>query len=357
MNEKKCGYRMNEKINFACENILYEGDRVLFTPLDRNMILSLDLASDTVEILGKIPEGGLNKKRLSSSILKCDDYYLFVPFLAERIWISDSSFCRWDAIDLPHKIQANKFYRGFIYNGKVFMIPTHYPYIVQIDVCKKEVRELDIPVKPQEELDSKYGYFFSNFVKEGNFLYLASCCSNAVLILNLDTLEYEWKTVGSKENKYVAIAKKDNFFWLAPRRNTRIVRWNGNDVYEEYELIQNYDDKYIYLGVVDNGNIFLPSIIENESVYMDQAGVHKNSCDNGYIFAENVENGTLLLADYHGNLWIQSSQQKIERHLSITQEQLDEYIERNIKNIRDYTSEDVVNEDEVINLRNFIKFI
>ena len=69
----------------------------------------------------------------------------------------------------------------------------------------------------------------NNFCVADDSVYFTIGCSNIVLEMNLDTEAFAIHSIGSNDSKYLDIDYDGKDFWLLPRDNLRIVKWNRSN--------------------------------------------------------------------------------------------------------------------------------
>ena len=89
-------------------------------------------------------------------------------------------------------------------------------YVELIDKIEKKIENI------------KEIYFFVEGIIRGNDVYLPFCCTNAVLIFNLENKTTKIVEINSKVKGFCGIVDDGENLWLAPEKNQdqNIIKWN-----------------------------------------------------------------------------------------------------------------------------------
>ena len=112
-----------------------------------------------------------------------------------------------------------------------------YPAIIRLDSVTGEMTYITdwVPVVAGMTSDEGSFFFADKLVVQDNSFVVASCCSNAVVCFNMDTLTSTVYSVGNKSNRHSAICFDGVDYWLSPRSDGPVIKWNmSTDQWEEY---------------------------------------------------------------------------------------------------------------------------
>lgn len=357
----------NVKDNLAvliAEDCIQIDRKLLFVARDINLIFSLDMDNGKTELIDSIPEEDLFANRLSAKIVSWKQKLIFVPFNAKKICIYRKNTREWNG--LPLKSVGNediplKMFQAIPYQNKVFLIGSNYPAIVCIDAETEELTYFDKVYERLRGRRKELGdcYVRCDYVKINDCFYMASALNNKVLRFDMSNCQYSWIEVGNDINRYSGITWDGSNFWLAPRQNTAIVKWDGGKEVTEYPLPKGFEKECIhFLGAVYDGTqIIMPGIegsktisfteahAETPTVWPEQYSFYKRINDN-YIVSQAV-NGYLEVLDVNG---------KTERYLCATDKKI-------IDNTNHNRSASILNtmqkkpyiENQIINLYDLFK--
>lgn len=302
---------MRENVTLTAVGGTKVGNELIFVALDLNLIYKVNLDSKKTFIIGSVPEESFLQRAVCSAIAYSNDRLIFAPMTAEKIWIYHFKTNEWHGIELRSYSEAripSKFVQIVVYKEKVFMVGALYPAIVCLDLNDETVTYLEEPyIKLREKHElTKDVYFRSDYVLKDDVLYMASCVSNHVLMIHLETMECTLIEVGSAENRYSGIAYDYNAFWLVPRINTSIVKWDGECSVQEYMLPESVNECPAYLGVVCyKDKIIFPSISSAKTLILNSENLKDYKYDNSkYMFVKMLDDGEILSGSKDGTICV-----------------------------------------------------
>ncbi len=257
------------------EDCVRIGEDLYFIDSECNIIYKMEIKTGVISIVGSIPEENLLAPRLSAKIVHIDKKLYFSPMNAKKIWRYDLQTEEWKGFSRKTygKTSFGHMFQAIEYDKKIFFIGCSYPAIIALDTVTEKTEYIE---KPYEYLDGKAreendSYFRTDYVKKYKKIYMASCVSNEVFIFDLETQEFEFVTIGESYFRYSGIAYDGKQFYLSPRKNTPIVKWDGKNT-EYYTLPSIYNDRneMIFGGVwCDADKIVLPSVFWDKSIVIE----------------------------------------------------------------------------------------
>lgn len=262
-------------LNLVSEGCAKYKNKFYFVSKDMNIIYSIDEITKDVKYEGCFEDEPIDAVRLCARILTHNDALIFVPMNAPNVSIFNLNDKSWKYVKVRdiEKYNYDRFFSAEIYEDKLFLIGSTYPSIMVVnlsDLSAEYISEMYIPLY---ELLPRFKDCFvrAGVAKVNNTLYISSCLNNQVLIFNMDDYQWEKVEVGEKGNRYVGIAYDGSDFWLAPRRQGNIVRWNERTgVTQEYSLDYMDRDQYYFGSVVfDGNNIIFPGMQSKHTVIID----------------------------------------------------------------------------------------
>lgn len=262
-----------------------------------NLIFSLDMNSDKVEILSIIPDNAYEGEEFSGCITFYNDELFIGPIMSNNIWIFNIKTKKWDKIERKEisNTSAGSLLQAFVYNEHVYMIGGSYPAIIIINPKTKEIEYIEKPFKDKNEKDITDAFFRAEHVLIDDNIYIPCCFDNTVLKMNLRTREYEWIKVGASLNRYSGITFDGSFFWLAPRHNSNVVQWDGKLNVYEFELPERYDVSVYFGGCCRSGNeIYFCNIVNGETFSVDINEKTRKEAKHKYILIKEFDNLTVF---------------------------------------------------------------
>ena len=118
-----------------------------------------------------------------------------------------------------------------------------YPAIVQIDARTDAARYIaDWLPKIQEVKNEDHSWFFYGTAFVGGKLFIAVCCANAVVALDMAALKSEVRVLGKDDVNYNGICHDGASFWLAPCRTANgaaaLLKWDGDSHAADTERVE-----------------------------------------------------------------------------------------------------------------------
>lgn len=274
-----------------------------------NMLFSINLLNEELTFLGGIPEESVFSKGLTCNLIYIKEHIIIVPLLAKKIWVYSLESREWKSVDIEkcRVYGRGTYFRHAIqHKNSLFFIGGHYPAIVKMDLPSCRLTYLKEPfLRYTESEESGELYFRGDFVYKEDTLYLASGRDNAVLIYNLDTQTYKWLEIGKKENRYSGIMWDGKHYWLSPRKNTSIIKWDGCDSVTEYEIPEEkIVNDIAYAGIINRNNqIIIPALAQSgaDTIIISKTGVMEFDRKK-YTFYKRTEEGDYIAQDSEGQI-------------------------------------------------------
>lgn len=190
--------------------------------------------------------------------VKKDNFIYFPPLKADNIVICSEEEKSFREIPFKTiKLKENaygSFYTAVAYDRYVYFTPARYPAIMRLDTLTDEVTYYSDWVEPLSKLtnDPIEAFFFQPLIV-GSSIWLASCCSNAVVEFDMETLKSKVYKVGKKENQYIGLCFDGENFWLNPIHDTNLVKWNNLTGETAEFKLDNKGARYAFLQPIYKG--------------------------------------------------------------------------------------------------------
>ena len=350
----------SKKKVIAIEDCTRVGEELFFITKDINIICKMNIVSGHVHIVDSLPEEDVVGKRLGSKIVFYNDELFFAPMEAKKIWRYNLKNGIWKGYErkvIDNWSPRGEMFQAISYKDKIFFIGAIYPAIVVLDLEKDELDYIESPYVKNKKIAEikKDGYFRSDYVQIEDTIFLASCLTNEVIKFNLETYETEYIEVGSKENCYAGIGYDGKVFYLAPRKITPIVVWDGLKSYRELNLPTEFlsKDGCIFGGVLcKNGNAYLPACFQATSLIITDSDpieiVQKQ-----YYFHKFIGEDTFVSLDYEGVINIYESGNHYQHVLHIDVDRVNAYLKGRKLLMNSKTG--IIQESEFVNLEVFLE--
>ncbi len=344
------------------EDFCIKDRKVLFVARDMNLICELDLDRGITDILGNIPSERIMMQRAVSKIDIWKNEIIFVPLNSDKIMIYNTEKQEWSDIAVDAKCERLKFFQTILFEDVLFLFGSLYPSIIKLDLITKQLTYYEEMFNelPEDFVEKGKAFFRCDYATVGSKVYFATCCGNLVLEFDLRTTDYSWYSVGNTGNEYSGIAWDGEYFWLSPRENTPVVRWDGKSDVKEMKLPQGVEGTNgLFLGVaVYQGDIIFPAMTPRKTVI-----IHKKSesdievADTAYSCYKVLSDSHRVVQDEYGRMFIDEN--GIERCYNncLSDEVLQEYFDENKEQILLELLEDGCIESSLFDLERFCQLI
>ena len=298
MNNKK---KKNRKVLLPAEAGAVVGNDIYFFSSEYNLLYKIHMPEFTASIISHIP----CEKKVAFKWFRKMRYWrgklILIPSCAEKIWLYDLCSREWRSISIAHPQIPLKFWGTIIYQDTIFLFGAAYPAILKINLNDYSISYLELPGLPARKEDES-GLFCTEAIRLGNMVYSPVSISNHVMWMNLDTSEFGWKQVGTAGNEYCGIDYDKSDFWIPSWQHGKIVKWDGDLQWEEFELPEEIvDRRYQFTGAVcDENTIRFLTIQDGKSLEIrkDISGkvwIALTEETKRYVHIEHYEDGTIVL--------------------------------------------------------------
>lgn len=354
-----------ELVTLLAEDCVQVNNFLFFIARDVNFVFCLNLDTGKVDLLDSIPEEDIRSARLGANIAYWNNELIFTPMKAEKIWIYNLWTREWHGLKRKRTVDStveNEMFQSVLYENKLFLIGSNYPAIVCLDLIEEDMTYIEEPfleLKEKKEL-LKDCYFRCDHVQKDNFVYLASCLDNLILKFDMNTFKYAWIKVGVDGNRYSGITWYGKNFWLAPRFNTPIVKWDGGTEVVEIPLPGKPDaQKYSFIGAVSTPeHVIFPGMAEpNTLIITDEKQTIIEGVQEQYLFFREINSGLIVSMTSDGLLKIYNRTGEIKEYTCVIEkEKIRRYVNENIS-IQENLLKKTISENDVFSVIDFCNYI
>lgn len=225
------------------------GEKLYFSEILGNEIFCYDIQTAEMTLLCTVREENEEEKRLFSCMIVYETYLFLFPFFANAIYKIDLRTGIYDVLELPNDGMTDykgtaKFIDAHLCKDIIYVMPAAFPGILEIQCRTNEiiVHKEWIQKIPLEMLHTDAAFFRKSLCINDQ-IYAPSCNGNIVMIFDLKNTECTVKRVGSSHCRFSGICREHDNFWLSPRDNGPIVKWNEtDDVWQEYT---DFPEEYV----------------------------------------------------------------------------------------------------------------
>lgn len=221
-------------VTIDIEDAELSGDIVWFFSSEFNGLFSKNIVTGETRAWGKVPGEKEDKKRLYTTIKKCENRIFLIPFFARELAVFEIAEKKYIKVkmesDISQLIDEDTRYMGVeVFGDKMYIFGVNKPVIVVMDIYTYHI---DNVIDVREIIpDIKYGeepYFRKQIIKKNNNIYATLCRMNDVLEIECRSLEIKVHQVGNKLHGFSGIDSEDGVnFVLAPMADEdSLLIWN-----------------------------------------------------------------------------------------------------------------------------------
>lgn len=285
------------EMDIAFESICFDGRNYWFVGYETNGLYKADINFDHVEFEAMIEGEAIFSFRLFREVVYSNRLLYFVPYSVNYFLIYDVLSKNFERIKIDEKVMAcqrylaeeYKFSGAFDCEDKIIFVPCAQPSfaVMEKETCK--IHYLDSYFNELKELITEpEDILFYNPVMVGNYIFVSSCCANAVVSFDTVTENIKVYEVGKSSYRYCGICFDGEKFWLPPRvisKEQPVISWEMDSnrfILEEMP--------HLNLGKIGNFAFVNPLYI-NGKVYIFPILAHQ-----GLVY--DVENGKVSPFDF-----------------------------------------------------------
>jgi hypothetical protein len=369
--------RLDNENDIIFLNLHDDGENIWFTPLSFNSLFRINKQTWETKHIGTFPNEKMNGFALYGKIEKYEGKLYFSPHKANEIAVYDIKLNKFGKIniDRPNITNKNdytsKFWFSATYEEYVFFVPTEYPAIIRYNSETGELDYFSDWIKKIEQLKDSGKLYFSKGCVLGEDLFLPCTNANAVVVFNLKKCVSKVYKVGDAKYSYKNMCHDGNNFWILPRTNTPVIKWNPDlNIYKEYNNFPNgfVDGDFNFVGInylngfiwlfPYNANMSLKINIEDDSImiadeFQNECYLHEGHLSNiNYRFSTTIENKIYSLSgktnqfiEYNGE-----TEQVCIRKIKFVHENLNIIYKKLLSN-------NTLNENAFLELQSFLNYI
>lgn len=219
----------NNYKNLWFDAMCIEDDKAWIFANNFNALFELNLYTSELSFLGSVTNEDMYTKGLYLNILKVDNRLVLVPFLAKSIGIYDIDTKEFN--NIPLEMPGCKCYGAVTYNNTVFLVGYNSARIVSLDVMNKTVKYI-VDCEDyfmNKKIDNVRYYFRKNSCVVDNYFYIASCVSNTIIKLDMQTEKVEFIELDIETDGLMTITFDGNDFWITKNVADSLIKWNEHN--------------------------------------------------------------------------------------------------------------------------------
>lgn len=338
-------------IKLFAENGLVVDDEIVSVGFENNVIYSVNYCEGKVNFKGMIPEESFESGRLVGGIQRWRDKYVYTPFKAKAIWISDYHMRNWERIDLDFSVLGNSgfyFWGSTLIGDNIFFGGWNFSGFLKLNLNTKELKYIRV------DNISPFSICYE-LVQINNKIYSPIKGTDRIIVLDTENDSVSDFSLNNPGYKISAMAFKDNLLWILTSGENKLISVDPQEM-SLHNRIQLNEHISEVSGLC---------IADDEALVYSYTGMNYICrISDGRIFRKNGKNiywatskGDSFICSSDSGLFILKSD--IEKIVDIGADSQAKFIE-SIKSIilnGDVSPKNQYREDEVLNLEFFIKMI
>lgn len=200
----------------------------------------------------------------------------FSPLRSKQIGVFDERSGGFSYISFDDSFDGPAFWGSFAYGENIFFVPMNYPAIMKLNTMTLEIQFITDWVKRVDDLmDSPNTDILCTLgVQIDNDTFsVASARANALIVFNMKTEKATVYEVGKKEWRYIDLCFDGESYWLLPRFNSPVVKWNPktNETITYSKFICDLEDHRPWFGFIEyfEGQIWILPKIANFGIVIE----------------------------------------------------------------------------------------
>lgn len=257
-------------MTLTAEDIVRVDDKYYFVALEINALCELD-SDDKIKVIGCIPDEDVYTRRVCSRLLSYGKQLVLLPMSGEKIWIYDLNVNSWESVEIDNPEDTEmKFMQGIMHKGRLILIGCYYSAIVLVDLVTKDILYVKQPYLELGVLQSQKcaNYFRRDCAVNDGKLYMASCLCNKVLVFDIETTEWKYIDVGREERAFSGITFDGKYYWISPKTDNVLVRWDGREKYDEFFIDdEKCGNNFRFTGIINTAKGLIMPAKDGEYTY------------------------------------------------------------------------------------------
>lgn len=245
------------------ENACVVGEKAYFFSYEVNGLFELDMNNKKCNYIGSLKRYE-SRIRLFGDLIYLKGKLIMAPMSANDFVIYDLKKKKEKYIPVKNnKLLYNencKFFAVIPFKTNVYFIGHWYPAIVKLDLLNEDITYYDDWCQKE-----KTDYFRHNYHVQNEKIILACSYCNKVMIFNMENGSYDFFEVGLKERRYAGVIYDGKNYWLTPRNDNVVVKWDGvsNNYKEitikgESKLLSEEELSYAQSFLIERYVVILP---------------------------------------------------------------------------------------------------
>lgn len=273
---QQCGVN---KDNLWFDAFLIEDHRAWLFSQNLNGLFEVDLLTLKVSFLGSVPNERTYGSNLYNTLVKVDNEIVLVPSGAKEIAIYHTEEHTFTKIPFDvskvckEEIVGIQFFAAAVHKNYVYMIGMALPLILKLDLQTKQINYLTewADKVHQYQVSSQKIYFRNDYAVVKENLYLASCNSNLLIKINMNTDEPTYYRIGDGNKAFRNICYDGKNFWISIWGEAALIQWNEvTGEYKIYSCPMDLERPYYTSAILDMGDLWIYPITDGPVLRFDK---------------------------------------------------------------------------------------
>lgn len=226
---------MAEPFEVACLAVEEDEEKQWFWDFHRQALFRSDKSSGQLRFLMSAPQEDIQEGYCR--VIKYRDRLAVIPKLAAHILLYDIETGISSRIPLPVGIwnesaqKKGKFLNGMMVGSELILLPSWSGMICKVDMERERV----IAVKDLSGAGISFNGAlpFRSFLLRDGCIYMPSCEKPVLFMVDVHTLRFTKKVFANCKKGFCSIVRQENDYWLLPRYEDDIIKWNPDTNREE----------------------------------------------------------------------------------------------------------------------------
>lgn len=240
-----------------------DGTNIWMTSINDNNLYVIDMITQKIRWQACFQREKCTLKNLYIGSVKNEQYFYFIPCMAQRIGVFSKKNMQVSYIDLPER-KKNE-YTPVLNNEYLWLFPIFFgKEMYRIDLNTRKVMILESAYKRDLMSFRNFGKIplFGEAKKFQNKIYQPCFVASVISIYDIENDCFDYVEVPMKEKGLVAITPIEKVCWILPKEQGKLVKWDmENNCFYELIYMEN-------MSSVSQELQFCDIVYENENIWL-----------------------------------------------------------------------------------------
>ena len=268
-----------DNFRLTCDEYVKIDDNIWFSAQGHNGLYCMDCNNKEARLVSEFPGENAMGYRLYKSITRAGDKLFFAPCNASSVAVYDISKQEMKMIAVeerqsPRKTvfgKGFKFWTAVAYYPWIYFMGHGYPAILRINADTLETKYITDWVPDANYIadsDNRAPYFVEGCI-EGRKGLFPFACADGVAEVDMFTGDVSVICLDSGIDGYNGMAFDGSYYWLVPRNDNRVIRWDKEKNETICMEIGRQKCLPFYTPIIINDYVYLPPILSEHFYKID----------------------------------------------------------------------------------------